>query len=200
MAKLLALLLLAAVLLFACKQDRDKSKEVVPETPNIVGTNNKPDTDTALLLRKYVRDTLFFSNPAQPDFFILEADGFEPKRTMLRFSIVNSKGIEIYSDSFKADLLLDDGIYDLTAKPTERERNKYIIDKANKFFDAKNVLKPAIKPGEEFSPEYSDKEIWQDIAGDTSAIGFYYLLAPNKGKSIAYSKKQKKVVVYFSCC
>lgn len=59
-------------------------------------------------------------------------------------------------------------------------------------------MHPAIKIAEPFSSDTSDKEIWYDIKSDKSAIGFVYYHGYEGVYCIAYSKKKKKVVNYFT--
>jgi hypothetical protein len=68
------------------------------------------------------------------------------------------------------------------------------------FFGEKNFLAPAIKENENFDSDYSDKNIWFDIREDRTATGFSYSIGEEDSRKIAFSKKLKKVVLYFNCC
>jgi hypothetical protein len=81
-----------------------------------------------------------------------------------------------------------------------KDTEKYMRNRVKEFFDEKNFNYPAIKQDEVFDEDYSDMEIWNDIKSDRTAIGFYYLIGEEDGRTIAYSKKTKKVVMYFNCC
>ena len=63
-----------------------------------------------------------------------------------------------------------------------------------------NFINPAIAADDKFEADYSDKEIWDDIKSDPTAIGFYYMLGEEDGRRIAFSKKTGKVLMYFNCC
>ena len=84
--------------------------------------------------------------------------------------------------------------------PTDDDRRAYIRKRMQHFFDDENFLIPAIKAAEEFESQYSEKAYWESIKNDPKAIGFYYLIGEEDGRSIAYSKELKKVVMYFNCC
>jgi hypothetical protein len=81
-----------------------------------------------------------------------------------------------------------------------KDSEKYIRNRIKEFFEEKNFKYPAIKQDEVLDEDYSDKEIWNDIQSDRTAIGFFYLIGEEDGRTIAYSKKTKKVVMYFNCC
>ena len=81
-----------------------------------------------------------------------------------------------------------------------KDQENFIKSRVLEFFDEKNFKTPAIKSDEVFDEDYSDKDIWESIKNDKHAIGFYFLIGEEDGRSIAYSKRLKKVVLYFNCC
>jgi hypothetical protein len=83
---------------------------------------------------------------------------------------------------------------------SEKAREQYIRHRIKDFFSEEHFSNPAIKADEAYNEDYAKKADWEDIKTDRTAIGFDYLIGEEAGRHIAYSKKQKKVVLYFSCC
>ena len=94
-------------------------------------------------------------------------------------------------------MLLDYGIKD---DPTSSETEDYIKNRIDNFFNEDNFHQPAISKNDSYEEDYSKKDIWDDISSDETSVGFYYLIGEENGRHVAYSKKLKKVVVYFNCC
>ncbi len=185
------------MVLVACREsNQHNEKDKQNNNTNTTGI----EEESALLLPKEFIAKFHFSDSTTEDVFKLEADGFDPLQSNITFTISNSKGELLYSESFKSDQLIDDKIFDITQNPTVEDKKKYAVRKMKTFFESNSFSLPAIPDEDEFTDEYSDRAIWDDIKSDKSAVGFYYLLGAINGKSIAYSKKQKKVVVYFTCC
>ena len=138
-----------------------------------------------------------FSDPTTQDVFIVKLVGDSVQTAMVTFEITDSKGKQLYTDTFEANYLLN---YDLKENATAAERDEFILARIDSFFVDSNFKLPAIKPAMTFDPNYSDEKIWNEVKADTSAIGFYYLLGKEDGRWLAYSKSQNKVVLYFNCC
>lgn len=114
------------------------------------------------------------------------------------FTIICHDKTTILREEFPSCLLMNYGFEgDLESV---KDREEYLRNRIKEFFEEKNFKYPAIKQDEVFDEEYSDLEIWNDIKSDRKAIGFYYLIGEEDGRIIAYSKKTKKVVMYFNCC
>jgi hypothetical protein len=47
----------------------------------------------------------------------------------------------------------------------------------------------SISSGGKYFEDYSEREIWDGIKSNKTAIGFHYTLGEGDGRSIAYSKK-----------
>ncbi|MGB1206495.1 MAG: hypothetical protein ACPG5B_12655 [Chitinophagales bacterium] len=156
------------------KQQQDKTKEVVVKH--------------------------LFSNNVDADIFRLHAKGNDILKGRIFFTITTAKGELIHSESFDGYSLIDYGLAEKNANPTDDDRRAYIRKRMQLFFDKESFLIPAIKPAENFEAQYSKKAYWESIKKDPTAIGFYYLIGSEDGRSIAYSKELKKVVMYFNCC
>lgn len=113
------------------------------------------------------------------------------------FQIVDENGIEILTEKYPANYLIG---YGLDPGATIEEQENYIKKRVDEFFKGENFISPAIELESKFDEDESDYQIWNDIKSDSTAVGFLYLIGEESIKSIAYSKKMKKVVVYFSCC
>lgn len=139
-----------------------------------------------------------FSNADKKDEFYVCIKGKSIVEGKVIFTIINHDKITILREEFPSYLLMNYGFEgDLKS---EKDREKYMRYRINEFFEEKNFKYPAIKQDEIFDEDYSDKEIWNDIQSDGTAIGFFYLIGEEDGRTIAYSKKTKKVVMYFNCC
>ena len=146
----------------------------------------------------YSNETLHhFSSTTEKDEFSIRLTGQSIMEGQFRFQIVTSGGQLLLDESFPTPWLLDHGF---TGKVTDKEAEQYIKARVDSFFVEKNFHQPAIAANDEFDGDYSRRETWDDIISDPSAIGFYYLVGKEDGRSIAFSKKQGKVVRYFNCC
>jgi hypothetical protein len=144
-----------------------------------------------------------FSDVAHPDTFKLVVQGGNLLNAKITFKIVNYKGKQLYSEVFNSTDLIGYGLEPdsiKSAPPSNTQQEAYIRKRIKEFFTEENFTKPAIVKNMPFDEDYSDKVVWKDIGSDRTAVGFNYLLGEEDGKSIAYSKKHRKVVLYFSCC
>lgn len=137
-----------------------------------------------------------FSSPNEMDLFRIQLTGRSIPEGEITFEIRSQARGIIYQESFPAIYLLGYGY----AGETDEEAANYIKGRIDDFLDTAQFSKPAISEMDSFEEEYSEKAIWEDIASDSTSIGFYYHVGEENGRHIAYSKKRKKVVVYFSCC
>jgi hypothetical protein len=140
-----------------------------------------------------------FSDPNKLDSFEIKAEGLNILNSQVTFRIISFNGKEIYSISFPSTDLIGMGLQ-RGVNASKKEQEKYILKRIHDFFDEKNFSVPAIKDSEEFEDEYGTIEIFTDIKSDKTAIGFHYLIGEEDGRKIAYSKKLKKVLLYFNCC
>jgi hypothetical protein len=115
----------------------------------------------------------------------------------VHFEIINSIGEKLYSKEFKSYLLLN---YDIDYDTTDLAKENFIKLRIANFFKEDNFMYPAIGDKEVFDSNYSNKDIWDDIKADSTAIGFRFLIGEEDGRSISYSKRKGKVVSYYNCC
>ena len=139
-----------------------------------------------------------FSHPIKSDEFHIYIIGSNSilEGTVI-FTIKDYNGTVIYTEKFPANELLG---YHTDYHNKKDEKEDFIEKRITEFFDQENFYNPAIKENDNFDSDYSNLEIWEDIRSDSTAIGFDYLIGEEDGRRIAYSKKLKKVVMYFNCC
>ena len=153
------------------------------------------NTDSILIEQQVSHD---FSQVGKKDKFYICIRGKSITEGQVIFTITSHDNREILREEFPSYLLMNYGfIGDLES---EKDRVKYMTSRIKEFFKEKNFYSPAIKEDEVFNEDFSDKEIWTEIKSDRTAIGFHYLIGEEDGRKIAYSKKAKKVVMYFNCC
>lgn len=194
-----------ALIYIACKEEKkpttnkpkvnsDSLLSLINKTPEIpsrlVDSINHNDT-THLFAVSYKHQ---FSNINTLDSFILTLSGKSILEGVLTFKIYDSSGKQIHREVFYAfDLLFDEG----DVIPQNKHADT-IIARMKVFFTKESFLKPAIKLIPQYNEDQSDKENWDDINSDKTAIGFTYNYGYEGTYGIAYSKKKQKTVVYFS--
>lgn len=157
---------------------------------------NKTRANDSILIEQRVWH--IFSEVDKKDEFRICIRGKSITAGQVTFTIINSNKVVIFKEEFSSNYLLDYGFVDNIDSVKDKE--KYITKRIRGFFNKNNFHTPAIKRGETFEEDYSDEIIWNDIKSDQTAIGFSYLIGEENRLIISYSKKTKKVVVYFSCC
>ena len=139
-----------------------------------------------------------FSQIDKKDEFYVCIKGESIVEGKMIFKIISHNGTEILKEEFPSYLLMDYGFEgDINSI---KDREDYMKIRIEEFFNENNFINPAIAVDDKFEADYSDKEIWDDIKSDPTAIGFYYLIGEEDGRRIAFSKKTGKVVMYFNCC
>ncbi|MFC4231086.1 hypothetical protein ACFOW1_04245 [Parasediminibacterium paludis] len=194
-----------AFIYMACK---DEKKPTI-NTPKVNSDsllsliNKTPETTSRLVDSINHNDTthLFavsfkhpFSNVNTLDSFTLTLSGKSIREGMLTFKILDVNGNEIHKEVFYAfDLLFDEG--DII--PHNKHADT-IIARMKVFFTKDRFIQPAIELIPQYNEDQSNKENWDDINSDKTAIGFTYNYGYEGTYGIAYSKKKQKTIVYFS--
>ena len=183
------LLILGLLLGLSCSTKTDTQTKDIN-----VGQTEVKIIDTVL----YKSETLhYFSSTTDKDSFAIIVTGPSIKDGQFRFQITTKDRQLILDESYETTMLLDHG---LKGNPTDNEIEEYIKARIDKFFDESNFHQPAISKTDIFDEDYGKKEIWDDIRGDQTSVGFYYLIGEEDGRQIAFSKKLGKVVLYYNCC
>ena len=172
-----------------------QSTQTVSTVKTKENLKTSPSIDSILIESRVEHE---FSQIDKKDEFYICIRGKSIVEGRVIFKIVRSDKTVILEKEFPTYLLMNYGFDgDLNSI---KDREKYMISRIEEFFNEKNFLYPAIKKDEQFDQDYSDKETWDEIKSDQTAIGFSYLVGEEDGRKIAFSKKQKKVVMYFNCC
>jgi len=204
MKTLTPVIALAILLFTSCHNAPDKRPNksvIVPQSISTKVLVKESVKDSSVILSHVI--THRFSNTSHRDTFKLLVKGTELVNAKVNFNIVDYKGRKIYEEVFDAvDLiglsLAPDSI--TGAEPGKKRKEDFIRKRIKDFFAEGNFSMPAIERNSTFDDDDLDKSIWRDIKSDNTAIGFIYTLDAEDTKSIAYSKKRHKVVVYFGCC
>jgi hypothetical protein len=138
-----------------------------------------------------------FSSHTNVDTFSLEVRGANLFESFVQFRIVSWQGDEIYKHRFSMDQLMERGPRDRRSP----EDSLVIIDALNHFLDEVHFSNPAMMDSlESNSGNLLPRDKWIEIWEDKTAIGFSYQLGAEDGRGIAYSKKSKRVVLFYKCC
>lgn len=137
-----------------------------------------------------------FSDAFKSDYFKLTLKGANLVEADATLEILDPNGKQIYTEDFTADMLLkpETGDSELGIK----EKEAYIRKRVEEFFKEDNFYKPAIDIKDAFDMDANpDLKEWEVLRGDRTAIGFGYYFNFQSKRKIAWSKKWKKIVVYW---
>ena len=140
----------------------------------------------------------YFSSAEVRDEFILRVSGDSFVEGTFSFTINQENGKVLFHEEYPTRALLDYGYNGDKDDPAQMEA--YMRNRLNSFFQDKHFREPAIGAEEEYDEDYSTREVWDSIAADREAVGFYYLIGEEAGCWIAYNKAADKVDKYFCCC
>jgi len=193
-------LMILSIVLSLCLYSKATESQVLtlePVNAEIENINKSTDAikDSALIENRVMHS---FSQMDKKDEFYICIKGKSILDGKMIFKIIKSDGTEILNEEFPSCFLLGYGF--AGDKNSVKDKEDYIKSRITDFFNEKNFLHPAIQPGESFDEDYSDKEIWDEIKSDQTSIGFSYLIGEEDLRMISFSKKKRKVVMYFSCC
>jgi hypothetical protein len=142
-----------------------------------------------------------FSSPLVNDKFELTLWGENIFDGIITFKISDSNKNYLYFEQFTVGELMEFGPPETDlAYERSSDDSTFIILMMKQFFDERNFWYPAIADSSQMKDNYSDFETWNIIWQENAPIGFHYLLGAEDGRAIAYSIRQKKVIVYFTCC
>ncbi len=189
--KLIQLTFCVPILFFACSSP---DKVETPETPVYTIPEEKVTSNIT---------THLFSDSIQLDTFKLQLVSGTALDGKMLFEVVDHSGGVIYSESFETNYLLGYGIQNYfhivdTVRPTPEMMDEYIHHRIAHFFDEENFIQPAIGSDKVFDPKFANSPIISELLDRPNAIGFAYLIGKEDARKIAYSRKQKKAVVYFN--
>jgi hypothetical protein len=192
--RIISLILTAAIILSCSENSKNNmNKDKMSTKPK---EELKPKKQSEKIL---VENSLehIFSDTIQKDKFEIVLIGNSIIDGTVIFTIKNSNNAKILKEEFASTFLLG---YAIDYNASINEKEKFIKNRIKNFFNEENFDTPAINKGDEFNENFSDLEIWNDIKNDSTSVGYYYLIGEEDGRKISFSKKNKKVVMYFNCC
>ncbi|RZL48877.1 MAG: hypothetical protein EOP00_08205 [Pedobacter sp.] len=142
--------------------------------------------------------TFAFSDTVKLDTFKITLTGEKSAEMILKFTIKDYKGNQIYLKEIKATDLLKSYLASEDLKK-ENDKIKFLNGQINIFFDEEHFLVPAITEDQELDNNTPDKAFYEELK-QTQLNGFYYSLGKDKSIYIAWSIKDQKVKVYYHCC
>lgn len=173
---------IAAILIVisACQSTSDKKAESI-EFKNVNQSSTKSFSDLNTL-----------------DTFKIELTGRKPDEMVLNFSIKNAKGTAIYNVKLAGRELVSntDPNMDLSK---EKDQIIFLKTIADDFFSDDNFLEPAVMPEDKADQFVPDKTLYEELK-KSGLNGFKYRLSKDKNIYIAWSEKEQKVKIYYSCC
>ncbi|MDQ1138669.1 hypothetical protein [Pedobacter agri] len=139
-----------------------------------------------------------FSNLDKLDTFKIELTGRKPEEMVLSFTIKNFAGKEIYNAKLNGKDLLGstDPNLDLSK---EKAQIVFLKTIADDFFSEDNFLEPAVMPEDKADNYVPDKALYEELK-KSGLNGFKYRLGKENNLYIAWSEKEQKVKIYYTCC
>jgi hypothetical protein len=140
-----------------------------------------------------VRTTHPFSDPKEPDNFILQMRGPRVLSSRIHLYIVSSKGDTLRHEVMPATALLDDRTLRNNQSATVRDKEISILRGMNAFFSPDRFVQPAV-PSSATQPAELDTQAWTSLRNDPRAVGFDYPSGSGESR-LAYSRQLNKVLV-----
>jgi hypothetical protein len=187
-----------SALLFSCSGGNNKTNITTYVRDSVA--NSIPEMGTYLILALHKKVLLsttkehLFSDSLKKDTFKLVLKGDSLHKSVALFSIISFKGERIYADTFAGTAFAAYTDEDTVFPVAQVE--KTIKEGVKSFFTDSLFTTPRIAADEK-SISGSDSTNWEDIKTDKTAIGFQYTNDEVEVR-IAYSKKQQKVLDYWS--
>ena len=140
-----------------------------------------------------VRTTHIFSDPKNPDTFVLQMRGPRILASRLHLLVISSKGDTLRQEVLPVSVLLTDPTLKDNQSASVRERELNVLRSMNAFFSESHFVQPAV-PAAATPPAGLDAQAWASLRNDPTAVGFDY---PSVGsdKRLAYSRQLGRAVV-----
>ena len=184
---------LILVLTISCSM-KTKQADRKPEIIDNKLSENKISEDSIIIENKITHN---FSSLENKDEFSILIKGKSLLEGKVIFRITSLEGIEIYKEEFPPVYLIG---YGLLNDASEKEQENFIKKRISEFFTEDCFSQPAIEKDSPYVEDYSNKDFWEEIKADQTSVGFRFLVGEEDNRSIAFSKKSKKVILYFNCC
>lgn len=179
MRKIAFTLFISSLIFIACQSDQQTNTSV--ETKNVNQNIAKA-----------------FSKLEQLDTFSIELIGTKPQEMKLIFTIKDPDGKEIYNTTLNGKELVENTDPNLNLSK-EKAQITFLKTIADDFFAEDNFLEPAVMPEDKADQFVPDKTLYEELK-KSGLNGFKYRLSKDKNIYIAWSEKEQKVKIYYSCC
>ncbi len=136
-----------------------------------------------------------FSSARTEDKFTLTVHGKNFDDAVIYLKIYSARGIILYTDQFPMEIFRQ---YGSTERHTDDSMR--VMDRLAHFFDEENFDVPAIADTSDMSNNSVPRNVWRDVWLDTTAISFHYVISTENGRSIVYSRKKNKCILFYKCC
>lgn len=139
-----------------------------------------------------VRATHIFSDPKNPDTFVLQLRGPRVLSSRLHLIVLSSKGDTLRHEVLPASVLLTDPTLKDNQSASVREREISVLHSMNTFFGDSHFVRPAV-PAAATMPAGLDAQAWASLRNDPAAVGFDY--PGSKGETrLVYARQLGRVV------
>ncbi len=136
-----------------------------------------------------------FSSSKHDDYFTITVKGKNFSSSDIYFTVVSQKGELLFADRFPMDQFKQFG-------STERggDDSAGVMNRLSHYFDEENFSMPAIRDTLEMENNSIPRDVWMEVLREKGTIGFHYVISTENGREITYSRKQRKVILYYKCC
>lgn len=139
-----------------------------------------------------------FSDLNKLDTFKVQLIGKLSNDMQLVFTIKSHDGEEIYRHELKAKDVLKNYLATAEMKG-EKEKVDFLEEELAFFFEERHFLEPAVTENEQPDKNVPDVSFYKELK-NTGLNGFDYRLSKDNKIYIAWSRKEKRVKVYYQCC
>lgn len=165
---------------------KDPRREFTPPT----GRGQRVSGATVL---NTVRTTHTFSDPKNPDTFVLQMRGPRILTSQLHLFVVSSQGDTLRHEVLPARLLLADPTLRDNQSASTRDKEISILRGMNAFFKSDHFVQPAV-PTAATQPAQLDTKTWASLRRDPRAVGFSYP-GPSGTSRLVYSPQLGRAIV-----
>jgi hypothetical protein len=139
-----------------------------------------------------VRTRHIFSDPKNPDTFVLQLRGPRVLSSRLHLLVISSRGDTLRREVMPVSVLLTDPTLKDNQSASVREREISVLRSMNTFFNDSHFVRPAV-PTAATPPAGLDAEAWASLRNDPAAVGFDY--PGSKGATrLVYARQLGRVV------
>lgn len=136
-----------------------------------------------------------FTSLKHNDIFTVSVQGKDFRTSTISFTVTSPNGELLFTDQFTMDQFKQFG-------STERggDDSAGVMNRLSHFLDEENFSTPAVKDTLEMENNTVPRSVWLEVWQQKGTVGFHYVISTENGKEIAYSRKYRKVILYYKCC